>query len=81
MKYTKAFTDNAGSYVFQTRERGGLDYGVLASATAVGPEQPLGTIERFMPYSQWTPVEAADVPPAIRQLVEDAPEPAAGGDQ
>jgi hypothetical protein len=78
VKYTKVWTDGHGNYVLETQIRNGLRYGVLVNASGATYEQPVDTITRFMPYSDFRPLDGP-LPPAVQAAIDkgipENPEP------
>lgn len=79
MKYTAVFHDAASDlYVFVTgvKGEGELQMGVLVNPKAgtVGSETPTESIVGHMPYADFQPFKG-DVPAAVKQLIDSAPEP------
>ena len=63
------YTDNNGHFIQKTKERNGMDYGILVNTNtnAVSWEQPIATIENHMHGSEW--VEIPELPPEAQAII------------
>jgi hypothetical protein len=71
--YTKAWSDGQGMFILETAERGDLRYGVLVNTKSgdVGEEQPVDSIARWLPYSDFQPF-TGELPVEVKNLLEHA---------
>lgn len=70
MSTPKIWQGDPDEYIVETAKRGELQYGHLVNLATgeVGPEEPMTTIARFMPYTDFQPYDGDPAP--ILELVK-----------